>query len=157
MLAAVMSLAGVVVGVALCVAALWLSERRRERAQGRRAAAGAKQAAYQRTLLTLDGLLTMRPDHPDVGLTVRALTADITELRLTAPSQIAELADMCVQAVLRSAGDPSYPMQLRSHFVDAVRDDLLGGPPTNAARFALPGVRREDAAGRARHAKPRRA
>ncbi len=154
MLAGAMALVGVVVGAALCLAASLVTDRRRDRRHARRRATEAKQACYQRTLQALDQLLTMRSDHPDLGMTLRRITADITELRLIAPTPIAELADMCVQAALAPGGDPTHTPQLRARFVDLVRADLLA-QTTHIARISLRSLRAAPSR-HARHAKPRR-
>jgi hypothetical protein len=154
MLAAVMALAGVAVGVMSCLFVSTAIDRSRERRRTQRRATEAKQACYQRTLMALDELLVMRPDHPDLGMALRTVTAHITELRLIAPTAVAELADMCVQATLQGAGDPTQAAQLRAHFIETVRGDLVGDSVPSRPP-ALPARREAQHPGR--HAKPRRA
>ena len=154
MLVAGMTLVGVVLGAVMGLAVSMAADRRRERRDEGRRAVQAKQECYQRTLQAIDELLTMRSDDPDLGITVRAITADITQLRLTAPPAVAELADMCVQAALRSASDPAYRRQLRAHFIDTAREDLLA-QFAPAKPLTLPSLSRT-ASRQARHAKPRR-
>jgi hypothetical protein len=154
MLAAVMALVGVAVGVILGLAVTMAIDRSREHRLAKLSATEAKQACYRRTLMALDELLVMRPDHPDLGMTLRTVTAHITELRLIAPPAVAELADMCVQAALQGGGDPTPAAQLRAHFIETVRGDLVGDT-VPARPLALPARREAHQPGR--HAKPRRA
>ncbi|HZC73158.1 MAG TPA: hypothetical protein VE442_20860 [Jatrophihabitans sp.] len=155
MLAGAMALLGVVVGAALCLAANLVTDRQRERRDAGQRAAETKQACYRRTLDALDQILAMRSDHPDLGLAVRGVTADITELRLTAPPLVAELADMCAQAALQPDRNPLYASQLRARFVDLVRADLLE-ETAHSARISVSWPRSTPSR-HARHAKPQRA
>src|ERR687884_275039 len=113
MLLALTAVVGVIAGALLCLAVSTATDRRRDHRDVLRRAAQAKQECYQRTLQAVDELFSMRADHPDLGTTVREITADIAELRLTAPPSVAQLADMCVQAALGTGTDPTYHSQLR--------------------------------------------
>lgn len=124
MLAAVMSLVGVLVGAILALGAVWLIDQRHTHRHDRRQIRHDKQEAYHRVLRSLDDLLGMRPDHPDIGLTVRTLTAQITELQLIAPPVLADLASQCVAFALQPGADPAWAAHVRGQFALAAHADL---------------------------------
>ncbi|MEP6598897.1 MAG: hypothetical protein ABJB98_05545 [Actinomycetota bacterium] len=124
MITGIIALAGVLVGAGLTVLAAWLTDRRYANRHEHRRMLADKQAAYHRVLRELDQLLMMPRDHPDLGLQVRSLTAQITELQLIAPPALSELAGQCVAVALQSSTDPYWAAQLRGQFALAARTDL---------------------------------
>lgn len=150
MITGIIGLAGVIVGAALTVLAAWLTDRRYTSRQEQRQIVADKRAAYQRVLRELDELLMMPRDHPDLGLRVRSLTGQITELQLIAPPMLSELAGQAVAIALQPSTDPSWAAQLRSQFAMAARADLN---PAEARQVTNAVVSR----GGARHAVARRA